>query len=104
MVGTYERPGYEEHTAPGYTAITKADPGGADSYSLFATLKNPRADRDYADRTAGAGDYVLNEDVLRFLGASDDRLFNTLLYSVGGVLVAIIMIGSVFLIYNSFNI
>ncbi|TCL41556.1 ABC transporter permease [Harryflintia acetispora] len=104
VVGTYERPGYEEHTAPGYTAITKADPGGADSYSLFVTLKNPRAARDYADRTAGAGDYVLNEDVLRFLGASDDRLFNTLLYSVGGVLVAIIMIGSVFLIYNSFNI
>ena len=31
-------------------------------------------------------------------------MFNTLLYSVGGILVSIIMIGSIFLIYNSFNI
>lgn len=38
------------------------------------------------------------------MGVSDNKLFNTLLYSVGGILVAIIMIGSIFLIYNSFNI
>ena len=38
------------------------------------------------------------------MGLSDDTMFNALLYSIGGILVALIMIGSVFLIYNSFNI
>lgn len=105
VVGTYERPGFEEHSAPGYTVITKADPAApTDCYSLFVTLKNPRNVRAYADSITGTDDYVLNEEVLRFLGVSDNNLFNTLIYSVGGILIAIIMIGSVFLIYNSFNI
>lgn len=42
--------------------------------------------------------------MLRFMGVSDNKLFNALLYTVGGILVAIIMVGSIFLIYNSFNI
>jgi putative ABC transport system permease protein len=105
VVGICERPGFEEHSAPGYTLITKADTRDqANSFSLFVTLKNPRQVKAYASSTAGAGDYVFNDYVLRFMGASDNKLFNTLLYSVGGILVAIIMIGSVFLIYNSFNI
>jgi putative ABC transport system permease protein len=42
--------------------------------------------------------------VLRFMGLSDDNRFNAFLYSIGGILVALIMTGSIFLIYNSFNI
>ncbi len=38
------------------------------------------------------------------MGLSDNKLFNTFLYTVAGILVAIIMVGSIFLIYNSFNI
>jgi putative ABC transport system permease protein len=42
VVGTYERPDFEEHSAPGYTLITKADTADkADNFSLFITLKNP---------------------------------------------------------------
>jgi putative ABC transport system permease protein len=105
VVGIYDRPGFEEHSAPGYTLITKTDAAGqTDSFSLFVTLKNPHQVKTYASSVAGTGEYVLNDDVLRFLGASDNQLFNTLLYSVGGILVAIIMVGSIFLIYNSFNI
>ncbi len=54
--------------------------------------------------TAGTEAHVFNDNVLRFMGLSDDNLFNALLYAVGGILVAIIMVGSIFLIYNSFNI
>ncbi|WP_340394289.1 FtsX-like permease family protein [Paenibacillus sp. FSL E2-0190] len=105
VVGICERPSFEEHSAPGYTLITKADPKDqADNFSIFVTLKNPHGVTAYASSTVGAGAYVFNDDVLRFMGASDNKLFNTLLYSVGGILVAIIMIGSIFLIYNSFNI
>ncbi|MDE6184475.1 MAG: FtsX-like permease family protein, partial [Lachnospiraceae bacterium] len=48
--------------------------------------------------------FVLNEDVLRFYGVSENTLFNAVMFAVGGILVGIIMIGSVFLIYNSFHI
>ncbi|MRN56368.1 ABC transporter permease [Paenibacillus monticola] len=105
VVGICERPGFEEHSAPGYTLITKADPQDkADSFSIFVTLKNPRGVQAYASSTAGTEAYVLNDNVLRFMGVSDNKLFNTLLYTVGGIMVAIIMVGSIFLIYNSFNI
>lgn len=105
MVGTYYIPGFEEPSAPGYTLITRADAGDhADSVNLFVTLKNPRGVHAYVSKTAGSQAYVLNDNVLRFMGLSDDTVFNTLIYSVGGILVALIMLGSIFLIYNSFNI
>jgi putative ABC transport system permease protein len=105
VVGICERPGFEEHSAPGYTLITKADPADqADSFSIFVTLKNPLQVHAYASNTSGAHSYIFNDNMLRFMGLSDDKLFNALLYAVGGILVAIIMVGSVFLIYNSFNI
>jgi len=105
VVGICQRPGFEEYSAPGYTLITKADAGDkADSLNLFVTLKNPRGVHAYTSSTAGSHSYVFNDNVLRFMGLSDDNLFNTLLYSVGGILFALIMIGSIFLIYNSFNI
>lgn len=105
VVGICDRPGFEEHSAPGYTLITKADAGKQkDSFSLFVTLHNPRQVKAYANGVAEAGTYVLNDNVLRFMGISDDQLFNTFLYMISGILVAIIMIGSIFLIYNSFNI
>lgn len=105
VVGTYQKAYFEASSAPGYTLITKADAGNqADSFSLFVKLTNPYRVHAYASSTAGTNSYVLNDDVLRFLGISDDNLFNTLLYAVGGIVVAIIMIGSIFLIYNAFTI
>ncbi|MBX4262761.1 FtsX-like permease family protein (plasmid) [Clostridium estertheticum] len=105
VVGICQRPGFEEYSAPGYTLITKADAQDkADSLNLFVKLKNPRGVHAYASSTAGVHSYVFNDNVLRFMGLSEDKLFNTILYSIGGILVLLIMIGSIFLIYNSFNI
>lgn len=102
VVGTYQRPGYEGHDAPGYTAITRAGAGECARYDVYVTLPNPRQAVSYAESFGVS--YVLNDDLLRFYGVSDNALFNALLASVGGVLVAIIMTGSVFLIYNAFHI
>lgn len=105
VVGIYQRPGFEESSAPGYTLITKADvQDKVDNFSLFVKLKNPRQLHAYASSKAGSETYVFNDNVLRFMGLSDDNLFNTLLYAVGGIVVVIIMIGSIFLIYNAFTI
>lgn len=103
VVGICRKPIFEESSAPGYTLITKADAQfKGDSFSLFATLRNPRKAHSYVSST-GERAYVFNDNVLRFMGASDNKLFNVFLYSVGGIVLAIIMIGSIFLIYNSFN-
>lgn len=105
VVGICERPGFEESLSPGYTLITKADDRNkVGSFSLFVSLTNPRSVHSYASSRTGNGGYIFNDNVLRFMGLSDDNIFNTFLYSVGGILVVLIMVGSIFLIYNSFNI
>ena len=105
VVGTYERAGFEEHDSPGYTLITRAMTDDmAGQYNLFITLDSPQKVKEYGKRFAGSVPFVLNEDVLRFYGVSKNTLFNAVMFSVGGILAAIIMIGSVFLIYNSFHI
>ncbi|WMJ81485.1 FtsX-like permease family protein [Clostridium sp. MB40-C1] len=105
VVGICQRPSFEESSSPGYTLITKADSQyKGDNFSLFISLKKPRGVHAYASSTAKNYTYAFNDNVLRFMGLSDDNIFNTLLYSVGGIVVVIIMIGSIFLIYNAFNI
>ena len=105
VVGICERPTFEEHDAPGYTLITKENlTEQTDSFNLFITLTNPRQVQAYINSTAANEAYILNDNVLRFMGISENKLFNTMLFSLGGILVAIIMIGSILLIYNSFNI
>ena len=106
VVGICQRPAFEDSAAPGYTLITASDvSGAAERLSTFITLKNPFGIRGYTKDLSAAGySYVRNDEVLRFLGLSDDRVFTTLLYAVGAIVIAIIMLGSVFLIYNSFHI
>ncbi|MDE7323184.1 MAG: ABC transporter permease [Lachnospiraceae bacterium] len=105
VVGTYERAGFEEHDSPGYTLITKSNAAETSGrYSLFLTLDSPQKVNEYGSRFADSTPFVLNEDILRFYGVSENTLFNAVMFSVGGILAAIIMLGSVFLIYNSFHI
>lgn len=108
VVGICGTPGFETDSSPGYTLITRRDPENmADDFSLFLTLEDPYGTRDYVKAEAADHDYILNNNVLRFMGLSDnpgDSIFLAFLYSVGLIVVIIIMTGSVFLIYNSFSI
>lgn len=105
VVGICQSPVYEPDSAPGYTAITMAESDvESENVTFFATLKKPMKVRNYIKSVAVDQKYILNDNVLRFMGLSEDTLFNTILYAVGGIVIAIIMVGSIFLIYNSFNI
>jgi len=105
VVGICQRPAFEERSAPGYTLITAKDAAvTTDSFSAFVKLEKPSQTRSYTGSIAAGHDYALNDEVLRFMGISDDTVFNALIYSIGGLLIALVMLGSVFLIYNSFNI
>ena len=104
VVGICQRPAIEEYAAPGYTLITTKDTAASDSLTVFITLKNPYQVHSYVDSISDNNSYVLNDDVLRFMGLSGEKILTVLLYSIGGILIALVMLGSVFLIYNSFDI
>lgn len=100
VVGICQRPAVEEYAAPGYTLITRAE-GAAASETLFVTLQNPYRLRAYTKELDG---YVLNNDLLVFMGLSDNKSVTVLLCAVVGLLAALVATGSVFLIYNAFHI
>lgn len=104
VVGICQRPAIEEYSAPGYTLITTADSAAADSRSVFITLKNPYQLRSYIKDLGKDVDYVLNDDVLRFMGLSGEKMLTVLLYSISAILILLVVAGSVFLIYNAFHI
>lgn len=100
VVGICQRPAIEEFASPGYTLITRADAAAA-SCAVFVTLKSPWQVPAYTKELDG---YVLNGKVLIYLGLSGEKTFTILLASVAVVLAALVVTGSVFLIYNAFNI
>ncbi|NLE24932.1 MAG: ABC transporter permease [Clostridiaceae bacterium] len=104
VVGFYKRPGFESYSAPGYTALTMAD--DKDSYSFDAYLKVTKAKDIYSfmEQTFPEGGYNINQSLLRYTGSSNERSFNSVLYSLAAVLIVIIMFGSISLIYNAFSI
>lgn len=104
VVGFYERPDFESYSAPGFTALTVAD--DTDSYSFDAYLKVNNAKEIYSfmERTFPESGYSINHSLLRYTGSSNERSFNSVLYSLAAVLIGIIMFGSISLIYNAFSI
>lgn len=104
VVGVCQRPAIEEYSAPGYTLITTTDPAAEDSRSVFLTLKNPYRISSYIKGLGDENPYVLNEDVLRYMGLSGEKILTVLLLSISAILIILVVVGSVFLIYNAFQI
>lgn len=105
VVGICTRPGFEPYSAAGYSVITKLDSSeSSGTFNAFVKLNNPRSVYEYAEKTADGAGYTLNSDLLRFQGVSNNDSFNTVLYSLGAILISLIMVGSVLLIHNAFSI
>lgn len=105
VVGICQRPRFEERSAPGYTLITRPDPAlPGSTYSAYVALQNPFRLGAYAAQTTENHAFIRNDNMLRYMGLSSDKMFTTLFVSLGVILIALIMLGSVFLIYNSFSI
>ncbi len=101
--GFYERPSFEEYSAPGYTAIVLDDGFSEDTvYDTFFTLKNPKDIYTFLEENQFNGS--TNYDLLMFYGVSRYDSFYKVLYSMVTILIVLIMFGSVSLIYNAFSI
>lgn len=110
IVGITERLNYniEGYSAPGYTLITKIDKV-SDNINVSLLFKDAKYYKEYINNIANDKDLnkyniTLNDELLRWSGASlSDRTMN-MLYTVAGVVIGIIILTSVFVIKNSFDI
>lgn len=111
VVGFIERPDWEPTSAPGYTALTYADEAGlaADGpLDVAIQVKDIRRSMfKHAEQLAEASGLPkpsFNNGLLRYYGVIKADRFNQTLYALTGIVLTIIMVGSVSLIYNAFAI
>lgn len=109
VAGTYSRPSFEEYTAPGYTALTVADPAAADTakYDIYFKMNHAKEIYDFmnalqADDPLMTG--AVNTDVLLYSGISRYDSFTAVLFNLAAIVMVLIMFGSISLIYNAFSI
>ncbi len=107
VVGKYERPGFEHFTAPGYTAITVKDNTAnmQDMYEVF--YKTKPAGKVYDVRS----DYLdmmfednINSSLLAYSGVIGYANIAAMMLQIIVILIAIVLFGSISLIYNAFSI
>lgn len=113
VVGIIERPTWEPAWAPGYTAVTYTDEtliSGESPVNGMVILED--VDRSlYADAEELAGEMEqapamisYNSNLLRYYGVSSNDNLNVTMYSLAAIIMAVIIFGSVALIYNAFAI
>jgi putative ABC transport system permease protein len=111
VVGFIKRPVWEPAWAPGYTVISYVDEnllGPGDTVDAAVVLKKVNGKLyDHAKNLAqknGINKIGFNNSLLRYYGVTDNDNLRGTLYSVSAVLMAVIVVGSVSLIYNAFAI
>ncbi len=103
VVGFYERPRFEFHGAPGYTALTLQDGTGAKTYTTYVKMHHRKELHEFF-REHKEWSTEKHYDLLRYSGATDEELLWSMFLPIGSVLIGIIIFGSVSLIYNAFAI
>ena len=104
VVGFYERPSFENFTAPGYTALTIADKDTNAQYNYSVWFKMNKAKEVYSFIEENQLTGRTNSSVLRYSGISRYEGFNSMIISLAVIVIALIMFGSIALIYNAFSI
>ncbi|MGM0901633.1 MAG: ABC transporter permease [Bacillota bacterium] len=111
VVGTIERPDWEPTWAPGYTVIGYVDEKSLsenDTVDAFVVLPKVKSSLfEHAENLAnthGIEAVSYNSDLLRYYGVTKNDQLRTTLFSLAGIIMGVIIIGSVALIYNAFAI
>ena len=106
IVGVMERPNKEEYSSPGYTVITYMEDEGGNTVNVSALYKNPKEYEEInknISNSTGVEKIISNTDLLRYQGVLNDATLQVL-YTIGTIVIVIIVISSVFVIRNSFSI
>lgn len=103
VVGIYKRLNLEDYSAPGYTAFTVPDAYNENTdYDVFYCMKNASDIYDFRKENGLSGEN--NTELLLFLGISRHNSFYSVIFGLMGIVVGLIMFGSIMLIYNAFAI
>lgn len=91
---------------PGFMAFALPENDSGRTYRAYFTLKDAKNIYDLKfEEEKGFGSFCdVNYDLLMFSGVDKGSPIMSVIYGLGAILIAIIMLGSVALIYNSFSI
>ena len=111
VVGYIKRPVWETAWAPGYTIISYVDEnfiGSTDQVNAAVVLQKIKpslfADAENVAKRNDIESVQYNNDLLHYYGLSKNKESYSMMYTLSAILMAVIMIGSVSLIYNAFAI
>lgn len=111
IVGTIERPSWEPTWSPGYTVIGYVDKSvlnETETVDAFVVLDKVKSSLyDHSKKIAsthGIEKVNYNSDLLRYYGVTDNDNLRMTLLSLSAIIMAVIIIGSIALIYNAFAI
>lgn len=102
ITGFYQRPSFEEYTAPGYTLLTAMEEQTAGSYEVYFKTQNPRKIHEFLEKEKIGT--TTNEMLLAYMGSFAYANWATAIYGVVIIMLALILTASVALIYNAFAI
>ncbi|MEZ0481180.1 FtsX-like permease family protein [Planococcus sp. SSTMD024] len=111
IVGIIERPGWEVSWLPVVSVVGWTDTATAaadetfDGYVVASKVDNDLFEDAYAfAEEQGIPTVDFNSDLLRLYGTTQNDNLRTTLFSLAGIIMGIVVIGSVALIYNAFAI
>lgn len=111
IVGTIERPSWEPAWSPGYTVIGYVDEKAlseSDTVDAIVVLNEIKGTLfEHAKSLAqvhGIEKVHFNSELLRYYGVTANDHLRMTLFSLAGIIMGVIIIGSVALIYNAFAI
>lgn len=112
VTGIIQKPGFEYSFSPGYTVITYLDRrslAATETVDLYLNFKNIspalyQQAGEIASKEGILNNIDFNENLLQLLGVTTNDRFLSTLYGLEAIFIAIIMIGSIALIYNAFAI
>ncbi len=111
IVGFYQRPSFEDYSSPSYTALTAGDNNNEHLYNMYVCTTSGRnavpimqAICNELEQTSVNCSLEINYSLLRLYGYSGESRYNSVLFGLAAILIAIIMFGSISLIYNAFSI
>ncbi|WP_010283687.1 FtsX-like permease family protein [Bacillus timonensis] len=111
IVGIIKRPTWEQTWSPGYTVIKYVDEKSMNStrkIDALVVLEKVKSSlfkhSEEIAKNNGITSVSYNDDLLRFYGVTDNDSLRLTLFSLAGIIMTVIIIGSVALIYNAFAI
>jgi putative ABC transport system permease protein len=110
IVGIMKRPEWEYTWSPGYTVISYVNESmiiGPETVDASVIVKKvDQSIFEHAEKMFTSEDVLIgfNNYLLRYYGVVKDDSLRSILYTLSGIMIGIIMIGSISLIYNAFAI